>query len=70
MLANTYNCRLVLEQFADNPFLPYFYENAERYAFSVELFFMTERHKQLQENLSQHNLYQSFLVADNLYVKT
>lgn len=70
MLANTYNCRLVLEQFADNPFLPYFYENAERYAFSVELFFMTERHKQLQENLSQPNLFQSFLVADYFFVKT
>ncbi|MEO1516494.1 MAG: deoxynucleoside kinase [Bacteroidota bacterium] len=70
MLANTYNCRLVLEQFADNPFLPYFYENPERYAFSVELFFMTERHKQLQENLSQRDLFQSFTLADYFFVKT
>jgi len=48
-----YNCKLLLEQFDDNPFLANFYENQERYAFPVELFFMTERHKQLQEHLTQ-----------------
>lgn len=53
MLERDYNCRLILEQFTDNPFLPFFYENPERYAFPVELFFMTERHKQLQEHLAQ-----------------
>ncbi|MEM1323131.1 MAG: deoxynucleoside kinase [Bacteroidota bacterium] len=70
MLAKDFNCNLVLEQFADNPFLPYFYENQERYAFSVELFFMTERHKQLQENLSQQNLFNDFIVADYYFIKT
>lgn len=70
MLAQDYNCRLVLEQFADNPFLPFFYENQERYAFSVELFFMTERHKQLQENITQQNLFQDFIVADYFFLKT
>lgn len=69
-LAETFNCKLVLEQFADNPFLPYFYENKERYAFSVELFFMTERHKQLQENLSQGDLFKDFIVADYFFIKT
>ena len=38
--------KLVLEAFADNPFLPRFYENPDRHAFSVELFFMTDRYKQ------------------------
>ncbi len=70
MLQQDFNCRLVLEQFADNPFLPYFYENPERYAFSVELFFMTERHKQLQEKLSQGHLFQQLLVADYFFLKT
>ena len=70
MLQKEYDCRLVLEQFADNPFLPYFYENQERYAFSVELFFMTERHKQLQENLSQKSLFEKFTLADYYFVKT
>lgn len=64
-----FNCRLVLEQFADNPFLPFFYENQERYAFPVELFFMTERHKQLQEQ-TQADLFQELIVADYFFLKT
>lgn len=70
MLAEEYGCRLILEQFSDNPFLPYFYENPERYAFSVELFFMTERHKQLQEELHQGNLFQETTIADYIFLKT
>ncbi|MEM9824689.1 MAG: deoxynucleoside kinase [Bacteroidota bacterium] len=70
MLHKDYNCRLILEQFTDNPFLPFFYENAERYAFSVELFFMTERHKQLQENLAQRDLFHELIVADYFFIKT
>ncbi|MEL6637374.1 MAG: deoxynucleoside kinase [Bacteroidota bacterium] len=69
-LHRQFNCRLILEQFADNPFLPYFYENPERYAFSVELFFMTERHKQLQENLAQGDLFQELIIADYFFLKT
>ena len=52
MIAEDFGGRLVLERFAENPFLPFFYENPERYAFTVELFFMNERHKQLQEELA------------------
>lgn len=70
MLEVDFNCRLILEQFTDNPFLPYFYENQERYAFPVELFFMTERHKQLQENLAQFSLFQEFILADYFFLKT
>ncbi len=69
-LLESYNCRLILEQFADNPFLPFFYENPERYAFPVELFFMTERQKQLQENVGQGSLFQDFIVADYFFIKT
>ncbi len=64
-----FNCKLVLEQFAENPFLPFFYENQERYAFPVELFFMTERHKQLQEQ-TQVDLFQELIVADYFFLKT
>jgi len=70
MLAEEYNCRLILEQFTDNPFLPYFYENPERYAFPVELFFMTERHKQLQEELAQQDIFQQTIFADYFFIKT
>lgn len=70
MLAEDFGYRLILEQFADNPFLPHFYRNPERYAFPVELFFMTERHKQLQEELSQRNLFQQAIVSDYFFFKT
>lgn len=70
LLAEEYNCRLILEGFSDNPFLPKFYENPERHAFSVELFFMTERHKQLQENLVSRELFQPFIIADYFFLKT
>ena len=64
------NCKLLLEQFDDNPFLAHFYESPERYAFPVELFFMTERHKQLQEHLTQMDLFQELIVSDYFFVKT
>ncbi|AEE52952.1 deoxynucleoside kinase [Haliscomenobacter hydrossis] len=69
-LAEEYGCRLILEQFTDNPFLPLFYDNPERYSFPVELFFMTERHKQLQEELSQTDLFQQSIIADYFFIKT
>lgn len=69
-LAQDFDLRLILEEFSDNPFLPYFYDNPERYAFPVELFFMTERHKQLQQELSQVQLFNEQVVADYYFVKT
>ena len=69
-LAARYGCELILEQFTDNPFLPFFYEQPERYAFPVELFFMTERHKQLLEHFAQPDLFRTFTVADYFFVKT
>jgi deoxyadenosine/deoxycytidine kinase len=70
MLSNQFDRRLILEQFNDNPFLPFFYEHPERYAFPVELFFMTERHKQLQSDLAQTQLFDQDVVADYFFVKT
>lgn len=70
MIADDFDCRLILEQFTDNPFLPFFYDNPERYAFPVELFFMTERHKQLQEELAQQDLFQQSIIADYFFIKT
>lgn len=63
-------CSLILEQFTDNPFLPFFYEQPARYAFPVELFFMTERHKQLLEHFARPDLFRTCTVADYFFVKT
>jgi len=70
LLAREYNCELILEEFAENPFLQYFYENPARYAFTVELFFMTERHKQLQHKLFRPTLFADFTVSDYLFWKS
>lgn len=69
-LAAQTNRRLILEAFSDNPFLPLFYDDPARYAFPVELFFMAERHKQLQTELSQPELFTTGVVADYVFVKT
>ncbi len=69
LLSEKLNARLVLEEFADNPFLAKFYENPAQYAFSVELFFMAERFKQLKDLLSQQDLFQTTTVSDYLFTK-
>ncbi|WMX12468.1 MULTISPECIES: deoxynucleoside kinase [unclassified Aureispira] len=70
LLSEDLNARLILEEFSDNPFLPLFYKNPDRYAFPVELFFMTERHKQLQDLLMKGNLFQEYVVSDYIFSKT
>jgi deoxyguanosine kinase len=69
MLARHFNARLILEQFADNPFLPKFYENPAQYAFPLELFFMAERYKQLKDQVYTADLFQSVTIADYLFTK-
>ena len=69
LLSKHFNARLILEQFADNPFLPKFYENPQLYAFPLELFFMAERFKQLKELLQQKDLFQAVTISDYLFIK-
>jgi len=69
LLSKHYNARLILEEFADNPFLPKFYENPDQYAFPLELFFMAERYKQLKDLLQQKDMFQSLTISDYLFTK-
>lgn len=69
LLSKHYNARIILEQFADNPFLPKFYENPKQNAFPLELFFMAERYKQLKELIHTKDLFQSITVSDYLFTK-
>ena len=69
LLAKHYNARIILEEFADNPFLPKFYENPQQYAFPLELFFMAERYKQLKEMVHTADLFQSLTISDYLFTK-
>jgi deoxyadenosine/deoxycytidine kinase len=69
LLAKHYNALLVLEEFADNPFLAKFYDQPQQYAFPVELFFMAERYKQLKDMVHSKDLFQSITVSDYLFTK-
>jgi len=69
LLSKHFNARLILEEFADNPFLPKFYENPEQFAFPLELFFLAERFKQLKELLQQKDMFQHLTISDYLFTK-
>lgn len=69
LLAEHYNAKLVLEQFADNNFLPKFYREPERYAFPLELSFLADRYKQLKELLINRDIFQQRIVSDYTFIK-
>lgn len=63
-LAEDFNAKTVLERFADNPFLPKFYEDQNRYAFPLEMSFLADRYQQISDDLAQFDLFKDFIVAD------
>jgi deoxyadenosine/deoxycytidine kinase len=69
LLAKKLNARLILEEFAENPFLAKFYENPGQYAFPLELFFMAERYKQLKDLLHTKDIFQNVTISDYLFTK-
>jgi len=64
MLAQDYNAELVLERFADNPFLPKFYKDPLHYSFPVEMTFLMDRYQQLKSLLSARDLFTDFVIGD------
>lgn len=70
MLANEYNAKLILEQFADNPFLPKFYNDQERYSFPLELSFLADRYNQIKKEVLHLDLFHSFIIADYYFAKS
>lgn len=69
-LSEDFNAKLILERFAENPFLPKFYKDQERYAFSLETSFLADRYRQLTDDLSQYDFERDFVVADYHIVKS
>ena len=63
-ISQDFNAKLILERFADNPFLPKFYEDANRYAFTLEMSFLADRYQQISDDLSQLDLFKDFIVSD------
>lgn len=70
MLAEELGAKLVLERFADNPFLPKFYADAERYGFPLELSFLAERYQQLNADIRRGSLFQPLTIADYFFMKS
>ena len=69
-IGDDYNAKLVLERFADNPFLPKFYEDKERFAFPLEMSFLADRYHQLTDDLAQFDLFKNFIVSDYFIFKS
>ncbi len=69
-IAEEEGARLILEQFEDNPFLPRFYADPERYAFPLEMSFLAERYNQLKLELAHPDLFSSFTIADYYFSKS
>jgi len=68
-LSKKLNAGLILEEFDENPFLANFYENPEKYAFPLELFFMAERYKQMKELSHTQSLFEGAVVSDYMFTK-
>lgn len=69
-ISEDFNAKLLLEGFADNPFLPMFYEDQARYAFPLEMSFLADRYQQLSDDLTQLDLFKSFTVTDYYIFKS
>ncbi len=70
MISHDFNAKLVVEQFTDNPFLPKFYEDQEKYSFPLEMSFLAERYNQLHRELSNFDLFRNFTVCDYYFMKS
>ncbi len=70
MMAADFNAKKVLERFADNPFLPKFYEDKDRYAFPLEMSFLADRYQQLSDDLAQYDLFKNFIISDYYVFKS
>lgn len=69
-IAQDFHARTVLERFEDNPFLPRFYENQERYSFPLELSFLADRYNQVKNELNSLDLFSEFMIADYYFMKS
>ena len=68
-IAKDFNARLVLESFANNPFLPKFYKDPNNNAYTLELFFMAERYQQLKQ-VKEQEMFSKFTISDYFFMKS
>lgn len=69
-IAKDYNAQLIPEDFAENPFLPKFYKNPEKYSFPLELSFLADRFHQLNKEIRNRDMFKSFVISDYYFTKS
>lgn len=69
-IAQDFHAKMILERYAENPFLPKFYQKPKRYAFQLEMSFLVDRYAQLNEDLAQFDLFNEFIVSDYYIYKS
>ena len=70
MISHQFNCKKTLERFAENPFLPKFYNDKERFAFPLEMSFLADRYQQLSDDLAQIDLFNNCVLSDYYIFKS
>ena len=70
MLGEEYDAKLSLERFAENPFLPKFYNDPDKYSFPLELSFLADRYGQLKRELTERDLFHQHTIADYYFMKS
>ena len=70
MISDELNAKIILERFAENPFLPKFYEDKERFAFPLEMSFLADRYQQLSDDLAQLDLFKNLIISDYYIFKS
>lgn len=68
LLAERRSARLFLEEFEENPFLPKFYDDKDRYGFQTQLAFLASRFKQ-QQKMTSRDLFHDFIISDYIFEK-
>lgn len=69
-LAEALQAQLILEEFAENPFLPKFYKEPEKHAFALELSFMAARFQQINQLVTNRDLFTTGIVSDYIFLKS
>ena len=69
-ISNDYNAKLIPEEFAENPFLPKFYKNPDKYSFPLELTFLADRYQQLKNQIQDRELFRTLVISDYYFTKS
>ena len=67
-LANTFNSKLMLESYSNNPFLKKFYKDIDRYAFTTQLYFLLQRASEFQSK-AKNDIESNNIISDYFFNK-